>query len=62
MTMENEPYILPLIKKKNVIGDDQYLTEMTERLQKLRSLMGEQQERKGRPKRWLGRYESDTED
>ena len=62
MKMESEPYILPLIKKKNEIGDDRYLTEMTERLQKLRALMGEHQPRKGRPKRWLGRYESDAED
>ena len=46
-----------LERETNVIGDDRYLTEMTERLRKLRALMGEQAERQGRAKRWLGRYD-----
>ena len=56
MKPEAEVQILPLIRETNVVGDDRYLTEITERLRKLRTLLGEQEERKGRPKRWLGRY------
>ena len=62
MEMENQPHILPLVKKKSRLGDDRYLAEMTERLRKLRALMGDSEVRKGRPKRWLGRDESDAEE
>ncbi|MEP1205900.1 MAG: hypothetical protein ABJM29_04600 [Rhizobiaceae bacterium] len=57
MKPEAETQILPLIRETNIVGDDRYLTEMTERLRKLRALIGEQEDRKGRPKRWLGRYD-----
>lgn len=58
MKQEAETQILPLIRETNVVGDDRYLAEITERLRKLRALMGEQEDRKGRPKRWLGRYDA----
>ena len=58
MKPEAEPYIVPLVKKTHIVGDDRYLAEMTERLRKLQALMGEQETRKGRPKRWLGRISS----
>ena len=58
MKPEAEPYVVPLVKKSPTVGDDRYLAEMTERLRKLQALMGEQETRKGRPKRWLGRVES----
>jgi hypothetical protein len=48
---------MPLVRESNVIGDDRYLTEMTERLRKLRVLMGEQIDRQGRTKRWIGRHD-----
>jgi len=60
MKPEAEAQILPLIRETNIVGDDRYLTEITERLRKLRALMGEQEDRKGRPKRWLGRYDSSS--
>ena len=58
MKTETETVIMSLERETNLIGDDRYLTEMTERLRKLRALMGEQAERQGRAKRWLGRHDS----
>ncbi|MEP0943508.1 MAG: hypothetical protein ABJH63_15715 [Rhizobiaceae bacterium] len=58
MKPEADAHIVPLVKKSHIVGDDRYLAEMTERLRKLRELMGEQDTRKGRPKRWLGRVSS----
>ena len=57
MKPETDAQILPLVRETNVVGDDRYLTEMTERLRKLRTLMGEVDDRQGRPKRWVGRYD-----
>ena len=58
MKPEADAHIVPLVKKTHIVGDDRYLSEMTERLRKLRELMGEQETRKGRHKRWLGRVVS----
>ncbi len=58
MKPEVETNILPLIKEKNMIGDDRYLSDVTRRLRELQALAGEMDDRKGRPKRWLGRVES----
>ncbi len=48
----SEAEITKIYRETTILGDDRYLVEMTERLQKLRSLMGEKQSRKGRAKRW----------
>ena len=56
MKPEADVHILPLIRETNIVGDDRYLSEITERLRRLRALMGEQEDRKGRPKRWIDRY------
>ena len=42
-------------RETNTVGDDRYLVEMTERLKKLRDLMGETETRKSGPKRWMKR-------
>ena len=52
MKPDSEAQIVSLKRETTILGDDRYLVEMTERLQKLRSLMGEKQSRKGRAKRW----------
>jgi hypothetical protein len=58
MKPESDAHIVPLVRETNAVGDDRYLAEITERLRKLRTLMGEQEDRQGRPKRWAGRYDS----
>ena len=57
--MKREAEIVSSTRKREttLVGDDRYLTEMTERLKKLRALMGEQEARNGITKRWLGRYD-----
>ena len=40
--------IVTVPKESTIIGDDRYLVEMTERLQRLRSLLGEQKARKSK--------------
>ena len=55
MKPDSESVLSPAEREPGIVGDDRYLVEMTERLQKLRLLMGEQQARKGRPKRWINR-------
>lgn len=55
MKPDSESILTPAERESGIIGDDRYLVEMTERLQKLRLLMGEQEARKGRPKRWVNR-------
>lgn len=61
MKPEADAHVVPLVKQSPTVGDDRYLAEMTERLRKLRALMGEQESRKGRPKRWLGRTSTPSE-
>ena len=61
MKRETEAVTSSRKRETNVVGDDRYLTEMTERLKKLRALMGEQEARKGAAKRWLGRYDPSGE-
>ncbi|MGI9363903.1 MAG: hypothetical protein ACR2O8_01865 [Rhizobiaceae bacterium] len=61
MKREAETVSLTRKRETNIVGDDRYLTEMTERLKKLRALMGEQESRKGATKRWLGRYDPSGE-
>ncbi len=58
MKTDSEAVVGKTPRNATILGDDLYLVEMTERLQKLRSLMGEQQGRKGRAKRWAGRLNS----
>ncbi len=55
MKAESDIAVVNPMRETNMIGDDLYLVEMTERLQRLRSLMGEKQTRKGRSKRWVNR-------
>ena len=57
MKSNTDTTVMPLARETNVIGDDHYLTEMTERLRKLRALMGEQVDRQGLTKRWIGRHD-----
>ena len=61
MKRETEAVTSSRKRETNVVGDDRYLTEMTERLKKLRALMGEKEARKGAAKRWLGRYDPSGE-
>ncbi|MEE9314935.1 MAG: hypothetical protein V3V02_09815 [Rhizobiaceae bacterium] len=55
MSTTSETTSSNLTRETNIIGDDIYLVEMTERLKRLRSLMGEKETRTGRPKRWVNR-------
>ena len=43
MKLSQDSTIVPMPREAGVANDDRYLVEMTERIQRLRSLMGEQE-------------------
>lgn len=53
MTPNKDATIVTVPEDASAIGDDRYLVEMTDRLQRLRSLLGEQSARITKRKRAL---------
>ena len=47
--------IVGMPKEASVVGDDRYLVEMTDRIQRLRSLLGEQERQSAPKRRWINR-------